>query len=187
MNKWAGGELRDKQPPPLMCNFIPSVFNNSLLSAQRFFFFFWPQIITGFHLGERWLLNSSICLCGIFFSCYDSLSLHRDGLSLYFSRFHLCLSLPPSVFTRLFLLNLNPSILSSHRLLHSSYSSLLCSPPLLFHFTLSTFVITSSVSHLPPPTFSFSPTPSDSQMKGCKHVFHMRSHCAKPIEQNNHA
>ena len=55
------------------------------------------------------------------------------------------------------------------------------------HFCLPLSYPTFSLSPTFPPTFYSSPTPSNSQMKGCKHVFHMQSHCAEPMEQNNHA
>lgn len=196
----------------LWCVITPCLFVISLICSA--FFHLCPQIITGFHFRKRWLLNSSICLCGVLF-CYDSLSLRWDGpiLSLHFSLFllflshfvwfvySLSISHSPSVC-------IYPSVLVSflihlafffHHLLPSSSSvsfsllsvfHLLVFTPLYIHFchqfSLHPSYPTSSRSPTFPPT-SPSPTPSDSQMKECKHVFHMRSHCAEPTEQNNHA
>lgn len=159
--------------------------------AWRFILLWLTVILTVSPRGWTVSLFLYFSLCFSSFSLIMSVSstLSVTLLSLSFSLYlsiRFCLMFNPSI-------HFLPS--SVTLLLFCLFQPPLWIPPLLslhyiyfcHHCCLPLSYPTSSLSPTFPPTFSSSPTPSDSQMKGCKHVFHMRSHCAEPTEQNNHA
>lgn len=133
-------------------------------------------------------LRLSILVCPLSLSLCLSLSVFVTLLSLYSICSFLVQPVYPSLSSSIALLLLllyffffpfQPLLYPTSSLFHSLY----------IHTLLSLFLPPSLWIPPPPPspTSSSSPTPSNSEMKGCKHVFHMRSHCAEPTEQNNHA
>lgn len=154
----------------------PAFETGSLLS----WFPFWKE-------GSATTANASVACC------YDSLSLRRGGpfrLSTFFCLSHFShhpfvhffvVSNPPtrflSSFIAFFCLSEPP-----FRDPTSSFSLHSINAHFCRHLSHCLSSPTSSPSLTFPPTSSSSPTLSD-----CKHVFHMRSHCTEPTEQNNHA